>query len=411
MDDKIKDLTAYDNRFKEDPTTFNDFQAADYVRELKNQNKNDQAIEVGRTFLQVAPELKNYINYYGYALYNRYINIDDEKIAENETLFYTIIDEICDNCKQERYSPLEAAINRAIKYETRKDVVDYRKVEDLLNRLDAPTLDDQPFKTSDGREFESKKEKWYRLMVRALFETKQYHSCLEQANIALGLPLKWHHNSLNWVKYYRGVSLVEIGRYEEAEQVFLSLKNRFRAVNFSNVLFKLYYNTDRKDEAYTNLIYDFFNDGFDTKNLDVYKGLLLMTEDKEREKEAKLAAALVKKLDPEAEVKEDVSEYEDKDASEVFDALYNAIMYHLDRYIPRQEGKVIYYNYTREFGSILMENEEDNLFFRQSDFIDDEEVRKYDVVEYTKINTYDAKKQQPSTKAILLRVLYEDIDY
>jgi hypothetical protein len=86
-------------------------------------------------------------------------------------------------------------------------------------------------------------------------------------------------------------------------------------------------------------------------------------------------------------------------------------MYHLDRYIPRQEGKVVYYNYEREFGSILVENEEDNLFFRQADFIEDEEVRKYDVVAYSKINTYDAKKQRPSTKAILLQVLYEDIDY
>lgn len=49
MDDKVKDLTAYENRFKEDPTSFNDFQAMDFVKELKNQNKNDEAIEVGRT--------------------------------------------------------------------------------------------------------------------------------------------------------------------------------------------------------------------------------------------------------------------------------------------------------------------------------------------------------------------------
>lgn len=87
MDNKEnKDLTAYDNRFHEDPTSFNDFQAADYIKELKNQDKNDEAIEVGRTFLEVAPELKRYINYFGYALYNRYINIEDEKIADRKSV-------------------------------------------------------------------------------------------------------------------------------------------------------------------------------------------------------------------------------------------------------------------------------------------------------------------------------------
>lgn len=45
-----KDLSIYDRRFEEDPSSFNDFQAMDYVRELKNQERTDDAIEVGRTF-------------------------------------------------------------------------------------------------------------------------------------------------------------------------------------------------------------------------------------------------------------------------------------------------------------------------------------------------------------------------
>ena len=69
MDEKkVKDLTAYNDRFDEDPTSFNDFQASDYVKELKNQGKEDKAIEVGRTFLEQNPELSGYINYYGYDL-------------------------------------------------------------------------------------------------------------------------------------------------------------------------------------------------------------------------------------------------------------------------------------------------------------------------------------------------------
>ena len=50
---KVKDLTAYKNRFEEDASSFSEFQARDFVKELKNQGKTDEAIEVGRTFLEM----------------------------------------------------------------------------------------------------------------------------------------------------------------------------------------------------------------------------------------------------------------------------------------------------------------------------------------------------------------------
>ena len=255
---KVKDLTAYKNRFEEDASSFSEFQARDFVKELKNQGKTDEAIEVGRTFLEMAPELKGYINYFGYALYNKYINIDDEEISKNESLFYGILEEIAKYCKQERYSPLEAAVNKAIKHVLKANPVDYKKLSELLDYLDAPTLEDKPFVNKDGKEFESKKEKWYRMKVRALYELESYRACVETANIAFTYNLKWHYNNLNWVKYYRASSLVELGRYEEAENEFIALQGHFNAVDSFEILYKLYMNTNREDDAYTLLIDKFF---------------------------------------------------------------------------------------------------------------------------------------------------------
>ena len=411
---KVKDLTAYKNRFEEDASSFSEFQARDFVKELKNQGKTDEAIEVGRTFLEMAPELKGYINYFGYALYNKYINISDEEISKNESLFYGILEEIAKYCKQERYSPLEAAVNKAIKHVLKANPVDYKKLSELLDYLDAPTLEDKPFVNKDGKEFESKKEKWYRMKVRALYELESYRACVETANIAFTYNLKWHYNNLNWVKYYRASSLVELGRYEEAENEFIALQGHFNAVDSFEILYKLYMNTNREDDAYTLLVDKFFKGGFDYKNIEDYKKISAMAKAKGQDKAHALAECLIKKLEEENgkiyEADVDLADYADLSASDAFDRVYSEVIYHLENYITRHEGKVVFYNHDKNFGSIFQDGEE-NLFFRQADFLDDEEVEKYDVVEYSVIKTYDRKRQQMSSKAVLLKVLYEEINY
>lgn len=411
---KVKDLTAYKNRFEEDASSFSEFQARDFVKELKNQGKTDEAIEVGRTFLEMAPELKGYINYFGYALYNKYINISDEEISKNESLFYGILEEIAKYCKQERYSPLEAAVNKAIKHVLKANPVDYKKLSELLDYLDAPTLEDKPFVNKDGKEFESKKEKWYRMKVRALYELESYRACVKTANIAFTYNLKWHYNNLNWVKYYRASSLVELGRYEEAENEFIALQGHFNAVDSFEILYKLYMNTNREDDAYTLLIDKFFKGGFDYKNIEDYKKISAMAKAKGQDKAHALAECLIKKLGEENgktyEADVDLADYADLTASDAFDRVYSEVIYHLENYITRHEGKVVFYNHDKNFGSIFQDGEE-NLFFRQADFLDDEEVEKYDVVEYSVIKTYDRKRQQMSSKAVLLKVLYEEINY
>ena len=100
-ENELKSLEVYNSKFKDDPASFNDFQANDYIRLLKKNDNNDEAIEAGKTFMSLAPNLKGYLNQYGYALYNKYFNIDNEKIKENETLFFGILDDILAICKQE----------------------------------------------------------------------------------------------------------------------------------------------------------------------------------------------------------------------------------------------------------------------------------------------------------------------
>ena len=167
-ENELKSLEVYNEKFKEDPTSFNDFQANDYIKLLKKSDNNEEAIEVGKTFMSLCPNLRGYLNQYGYALYNKFINIDDEKIRDNEDLFFSVLKDILAVCKQERYSPMEPSVNRAIKYLQREKPEDPNKLVEMLDLLDPNLLDDKPFTNDEGKEFESKKERYYRLKVKAL---------------------------------------------------------------------------------------------------------------------------------------------------------------------------------------------------------------------------------------------------
>lgn len=414
-ENELKSLEVYNSKFKDDPASFNDFQANDYIRLLKKNENNDEAIEVGKTFMSLAPNLKGYLNQYGYALYNKYINIDDEKIKENETFFFGILDDILAICKQERYSPMEPSVNRAIKYLQKEKTDDYEKLIEMLNLLDPNLLDDKPFTNSEGKEFESKKERYYRLKVRALYNAKKYKECVETANNALALPLKWHFNTLQWIDYQRACCLVELEQYEEAKKIFLSLHNRIRSIDFYEVLYKTNSNIGKYKEANAYLLYEFFEKGYNIDHLNIYlrlKEATLRTEDADL---IEIVDIFLTKLCQEnnreyTSVNDYGDKYSDQNSDELYDIMYDKIMNNLDKYVERIEGTVVHYNRQKELGTISR-YDEDGIFFRQEDYVYDEEVQRHDKVEYTPIETFDNKKGIVTSKAILIVTTEEYVDF
>ncbi|WP_317436854.1 hypothetical protein [Thomasclavelia spiroformis] len=414
-ENELKSLEVYNSKFKDDPASFNDFQANDYIRLLKKNENNDEAIEVGKTFMSLAPNLKGYLNQYGYALYNKYINIDDEKIKENETLFFGILDDILAICKQKRYSPMEPSVNRAIKYLQKEKADYYEKLIEMLNLLDPNLLDDKPFTNSEGKEFESKKERYYRLKVRALYNAKKYKECVETANNALALPLKWHFNTLQWIDYQRACCLVELEQYEEAKKIFLSLHNRIRSIDFYEVLYKTNSNIGKYKEANAYLLYEFFEKGYNIDHLNIYlrlKEATLRTEDADL---IEIVDIFLTKLCQEnnreyTSAKDYGDKYSDQNSDELYDIMYDKIMNNLDKYVERIEGTVVHYNRQKELGTISR-YDEDGIFFRQEDYVYDEEVQRHDKVEYTPIETFDNKKGIVTSKAILIVTTEEYVDF
>lgn len=408
-----KSLELYRKKMEAGASLFNDFQANDYIRLLKNNDMLDEAIEVGRTFLEMCPELNGYINQFGYTLYNKYINLDNDKIAANEDVYFSVVKEILAICKSEKYSPFDATVNKAIKYVLSRNPIDYTLLLSLLEYLDPKDLSDIPFINNEGKEFESKKERYYRLLVRALFETSDYTRCIEIANNALSLALKWHYNALQWIKYYRGCALVNTGNYKEAEKEFLSLNNRIRGVNFYEVLYTTYANLNLDKQANAYLLYEFFEKGFDITHLELYKHLLEATKKTNNEKLIDCVDRFITQLCKENnKAYTPLKEYTgDTSASDLYDDMYNKIMAHLSLFVERKEGMIVHYNATKQLGTIAESFDDEGVFFRQRDYVYDEEVQRKDKVEYTLLPTYDSKKQRVTEKAILIITTDEYVNY
>ncbi len=351
--------------------------------------------------MSMCPLLHTYYNDYAYALYNKYINIIFEEIAQNEDLFYSIAKDILDLTKQERYSPYEATVNKMIRYEASKTPVNYERYLELLNLLDPALLSKDELKFKDGKTGESPLERWYRQMVKVTFELGQYEECIENVNKALASIQKFHYRNLSNLKYYRGKAYVKLERYDDAQREFLSLQGRVRDVNFYEVLYKTYsgLNEDKKANAY--LIYDLYNNGYNIDMVPMYSNLKEASDKAGYEKLSGKLETMIATMVKEKETKTDLG------SGDLYDDMIDELTDHLDKLVDRQQGKVIYYNNEKELGNILTPNE-GRLFFRQADYIYNEEDKKYDVVENTVLPTYDRKKEAVSSKAVLITLLYED---
>lgn len=399
---EVKDLSIYAKKFDEDIASFREFEAMDYVKSLKNQDQLDEAIEVGKTFLEARPDLKAYINHYGYALYNKYVKNEINKESINEDTFFEIVNEILSVCKQERFSPYEATCNAVIKYASKKDPVDYETIHTYLEKMDPTLLSKEPFTAEGKKEGESKYERWYRLNVRSCYEMGDYKRCIEVANQAMTLNIKWHYRNAYWIRYYRAKAHLQLGQYGECEKEYLALQTQFFDVDFYKDLYQIYAGLGEHQKANAYLLYDVYISGYDKKQVPLYRLLLESSKQAGQEKIASLLEAMLAQFKNEAGQTVEVEEtYKDKDSGKLYDLMIDELTRHLDAYVERKHGKVIHYNEEKQLGTIVVSNEP-SVFFRQADFIYDEEVRRYERVDFTEINTYDAKKQSVTTKACLI---------
>lgn len=405
-----EDISGYKKKFNEDVTSFNDYEATDYVKTLKQSGDLDEAIEVGSTFYSMCPHLRGYINQYGYALYNKYINKQPEEIKENEFLFFSFAKDILNMCKQEKYSPYEATVYRMIRYITSKDEIDYKDYEEKLRLLDPKLLSNEPLFSRDGKiENESPLERWYRQMVKVLYEQKRYKECITYANNALASIHKFHRRNLQNIQYMRALSSIALEDYDNGQRDLLALQGQMRYVNLYETLYKIYASKNEDHLANAYLLYDLYQSGYDTSKKELFQHLLDASTKANYTTLSDLVTLFIQKVEIEEGIRTQIDNdpHPNEDSGIIYDRMMEELTNHLDKLVEREQGKVTYYNQEKLLGNIRTP-QDTSIFFRQADYIYDEEVERHDEVSYTVLPSYDRKKDTLTKRAVLILLEYND---
>lgn len=404
-------LDFFKMKFESSPEVFNETQASDYVRALKEAGEIEEATKVAEYFLEYAPTLLNYRKVFGYMLYE--MHIDTQEV--NEENFFNALNTITKICRPGPGSPYHAAVAKAIRYATSKQNPNYNQVLEVLALENLNSLSTEPFVTKDGRELESKKERHYRFLVRALFETNQYSQCIDVAKDALMEIKKFHYMADFWMMYYMAVSYLKTDEFELAKNLLLKIGTRLRSIDTNQILLDAYIEKGLFKEANTLLIYNFFNKGYSVELFDLYLQVLEAVKRTNNENLIQTVDAFLYNL-----AIENNKEYtaistpsHTTDSSELYDKVYNLIMTNLELLIERHSGTVGYYSHQGNYGIIDCQFDEDGVFFRQADYIYDEEVEKRDGIEFTSLDVYDVKKQRITKRAILIYTTdqYQSFDF
>lgn len=406
-----KKLEFFNMKFETSPDVFNESQATDYLRALKESGQIEEATKIANYFLENSPTLLNFRKVYGYMLYEMHINVEEV----NEDTFFDALNTITDICKPGPGSPYHATVAKAIRYVTTKPNPCYTQILDVLALENVDELSSQPFVTKDGREVESKKERHYRFLIRALFETSQFEDCIETVNIAYSQINKFHYMADVWMMYYQAMSYLKINQVQLGKKLLLTIGRRIKSIDTTKIIYNALIENNEFKEANTFLIYDFFKSGFSVDMLDLYKEILTASIRTNNQNIINTVDHFINQLCVENGIEYNgLNTYTtDISSSELYDKVYNFIMSNLSLFIDRHQGDVSYYSHQGKYGTITGQVDEDGIFFRQDDYIYDDEVEKRDVVEYSTIPVYDIKKRLVTTRAILIYTTeeYQSFDF
>lgn len=202
-----------------------------YARSLRKLRRTQEALEVCRAVYRLDDSFQYIKNEYGWCIYQLHISLTDEQIRLAEDDFFRAADAIISLCQQDTYSPYEKTVFRVLKYlkPQRKRITVAKKMLVWIDKLDPDNLstDAETYEhDTETEEGASPREKWYMYQSSALFELEDYHACIQACQLALESLEKLHYGNQHWFQMRIANSHGHLGDISRAKDELVTLAHR-----------------------------------------------------------------------------------------------------------------------------------------------------------------------------------------
>lgn len=204
---------------------FNEWDYYYYSSSLRKKGYYKEALKLSSECLKKHPNFNSIKYTYCWCLYHLYVKDFDYQNGDKET-FNKAAKYILKHTVQETYSPFERTVWKVIKYLESKSEIKYEEINSYIDLLNPDLLSSEPKKViKDSREMKiaSDKEKWYSTKSKALMKLGKYEECIKISQEALLTFRDYHHNNDIWFNYKIAISKIELGNFDEAEEILLKL--------------------------------------------------------------------------------------------------------------------------------------------------------------------------------------------
>ncbi|HQK36972.1 MAG TPA: tetratricopeptide repeat protein [Bacteroidales bacterium] len=227
-----------------------------------------------RSYLEKEEMFQPLGNVLAWALYCQYLRNEQEE----EAVVTGIAEEITTLCRQEdQYSPYVTTVFRVLELLGKKFPYPADQILYWTGKLNPGQLDDTPAKINrpEGKEMElaSRREQYYMVVTRALYESARYEECAERCDEVLSGGLQLHYDNVVWFRRRKALCLYYMGRTEEAialmREVFARKKNWFVRFELGEMLMR----NGEKEEGISLLASAAIEKGDQEKKLKLYASL------------------------------------------------------------------------------------------------------------------------------------------
>lgn len=273
-------LNLYENLWQNNRNDFNEWDYFNYSACLKQAAKNKEALTVCREGLKIYPDFELLKKNCAWLIYK--VELSN---SSDEAKILQAAEEITRIVKQEDKSQSKAgdypcvyalAVFKALDFfKNNKNNFPADTILYLTSKLNPLYLDSNPlsFKDKDGktRELASKKEDWYSLRAKALYETGMYQDCIKLCDEALKTISKFHYDNDIWFKRFRALSLAALGNKDGAVNELKNLLQKRKEWFIQKEIAEILYEQNKFEDALKFAIDGALNFGDADKKIHLFK--------------------------------------------------------------------------------------------------------------------------------------------